>query len=107
MEEQNLDDLLGCKKEQPADQYRKTGKKYIYTKKHLSAFSMFIRVLLIIIWGSIMLSLLHQEYIAYQMIISALIYGLLAAIFWFSLGNIYSTKEIEYEEYEKCEDINN
>ena len=32
MEEQDLDDLLGCKKEQPTEQHRKTGKKYIYTK---------------------------------------------------------------------------
>ena len=88
MEEQDLDDLLGCKKEQPTEQHRKTGKKYIYTKKYLSAFSVFIRVLLIIIWGSTMLSFLSKNYLAFQMIITTLIYGFFVSIFWFTLGNI-------------------
>ena len=54
-----------------------------------------------------MLSFLSKNYLAFQMIITTLIYGFFVSIFWFTLGNIYSTKEIECEEYEKCEDINN
>lgn len=107
MEEQTLNDILGCKEEQPTNQYRKTGKKYVYTKKYLSAFSVFIRVLLIILWGSMVLDSVIIRNLGYMIIIGALIGGLLISIFWFTLGNIYSTKEIECEEYEKCENINN
>lgn len=34
------------------------------------------------------------------MAIGGLMYGLIAAILWFSVGDIYSTKEIIWEEFE-------
>ena len=47
-----------------------------------------------------MLSFLPQQYLADQMAIGGLMYGLIAAILWFSVGDIYSTKEIIWEEFE-------
>ena len=101
MEKENLNNVLGVKaNSETTSKFVKTGRKFVSVQKHLSAFSVFMRVLIIIIWGGMMLSFLPQHYLAYQMAIGGLMYGLIAAILWFSVGDIYSTKEIIWEEFE-------
>ena len=101
MEKENLNNVLGVEaNSETTSQFVKTGRKFVSVQKHLSAFSVFMRVLIIIIWGGMMLSFLPQHYLAYQMAIGGLMYGLIAAILWFSVGDIYSTKEIIWEEFE-------
>lgn len=100
MEKENLNNVLGVEaNSETTSKFVKTGRKFVSVQKHLSAFSVFMRVL-IIIWGGMMLSFLPQHYLAYQMAIGGLMYGLIAAILWFSGGDIYSTKEIIWEEFE-------
>ena len=100
MEKENLNNVLGVEaNSETTSKFVKTGRKFVSVQKHLSAFSVFMRVL-IIIWGGMMLSFLPQHYLAYQMAIGGLMYGLIAAILWFSVGDIYSTKEIIWEEFE-------
>ena len=100
MEKENLNNVLGGEaNSETTSKFVKTGRKFVSVQKHLSAFSVFMRVL-IIIWGGMMLSFLPQHYLAYQMAIGGLMYGLIAAILWFSVGDIYSTKEIIWEEFE-------
>ena len=100
MEKENLNNVLGVEaNSEMTSKFVKTGRKFVSVQKHLSAFSVFMRVL-IIIWGGMMLSFLPQHYLAYQMAIGGLMYGLIAAILWFSVGDIYSTKEIIWEEFE-------
>ena len=101
MEKENLNNVLGVEAySETTSKFVKTGRKFVSVQKHLSAFSVFMRVLIIIIWGGMMLSFLPQHYLAYQMAIGGLMYGLIAAILWFSVGDIYSTKEIIWEEFE-------
>ena len=101
MEKENLNHVLGVEaNSETTSKFVKTGRKFVSVQKHLSAFSVFMRVLIIIIWGGMMLSFLPQHYLAYQMAIGGLMYGLIAAILWFSVGDIYSTKEIIWEEFE-------
>ena len=101
MEKENLNNALGVEaNSETTSKFVKTGRKFVSVQKHLSAFSVFMRVLIIIIWGGMMLSFLPQHYLAYQMAIGGLMYGLIAAILWFSVGDIYSTKEIIWEEFE-------
>ena len=101
MEIENLNNVLGVEaNSETTSKFVKTGRKFVSVQKHLSAFSVFMRVLIIIIWGGMMLSFLPQHYLAYQMAIGGLMYGLIAAILWFSVGDIYSTKEIIWEEFE-------
>ena len=101
MEKENLTNVLGVEaNSETTSKFVKTGRKFVSVQKHLSAFSVFMRVLIIIIWGGMMLSFLPQHYLAYQMAIGGLMYGLIAAILWFSVGDIYSTKEIIWEEFE-------
>lgn len=101
MEKENLNNVLGVEaNSETTSKFVKTGRKFVSVQKHLSAFSVFMRVLIIIIWGGMMLSFLPQHYLAYQMAIGGLMYGLIAAILWFSEGDIYSTKEIIWEEFE-------
>ena len=101
MEKENLNNVLGVEaNSETTSKFVKTGRKFVSVQKHLSAFSVFMRVLIIIIWGGMMLSFLPQHYLAYQMAIGELMYGLIAAILWFSVGDIYSTKEIIWEEFE-------
>lgn len=101
MEKENLNNVLGVEaNSETTSKFVKTGRKFVSVQKHLSAFSVFMRVLIIIIWGGMMLSFLPQHYLAYQMAIDGLMYGLIAAILWFSVGDIYSTKEIIWEEFE-------
>ena len=101
MEKENLNNVLGVESNsETTSKFVKTGRKFVSVQKHLSAFSVFMRVLIIIIWGGMMLSFLPQHYLAYQMAIGGLMYGLIAAILWFSVGDIYSTKEIIWEEFE-------
>ena len=100
MEKENLNNVLGVEaNSETTSKFVKTGRKFVSVQKHLSAFSVFMRVL-IIIWGGMMLSFLPQHYLAYQMAIGGLMYGLIAAILRFSVGDIYSTKEIIWEEFE-------
>lgn len=100
MEKENLNNVLGVEaNSETTSKFVKTGRKFVSVQKHLSAFSVFMRIL-IIIWGGMMLSFLPQHYLAYQMAIGGLMYGLIAAILWFSVGDIYSTKEIIWEEFE-------
>ena len=100
MEKENLNNVLGVEaNSETTSKFVKTGRKFVSVQKHLSAFSVFMRVL-IIIWGGMMLSFLPQHYLAYQMAIGGLMYWLIAAILWFSVGDIYSTKEIIWEEFE-------
>lgn len=100
MEKENLNNVLGVEaNSETTSKFVKTGRKFVSVQKHLSAFSVFMRVL-IIIWGGMMLSFLPQHYLAYQMAIGGLMYGLIAAILWCSVGDIYSTKEIIWEEFE-------
>ena len=102
MEKENLNNVLGVEaNSETTSKFVKTGRKFVSVQKHLSAFSVFMRVLIIIIWGGMMLSFLPQHYLAYQMAIGGLMYGLIAAILWFSVGDIYSTKEIIWEEFER------
>ena len=101
MEKENLNNVLGVEaNSETTSKFVKTGRKFVSVQKHLSASSVFMRVLIIIIWGGMMLSFLPQHYLAYQMAIGGLMYGLIAAILWFSVGDIYSTKEIIWEEFE-------
>ena len=101
MEKENLNNVLGVEaNSETTSKFVKTGRKFVSVQKHLSAFSVFMRVLIIIIWGGMMLSFLPQHYLAYQMAIGGLMYGLIAAILLFSVGDIYSTKEIIWEEFE-------
>ena len=101
MEKENLNNVLGVEaNSETTSKFVKTGRKFVSVQKHLSAFSVFMRVLIIIIWGGMMLSFLPHHYLAYQMAIGGLMYGLIAAILWFSVGDIYSTKEIIWEEFE-------
>ena len=101
MEKENLNNVLGVEaNSETTSKFVKTGRKFVSVQKHLSPFSVFMRVLIIIIWGGMMLSFLPQHYLAYQMAIGGLMYGLIAAILWFSVGDIYSTKEIIWEEFE-------
>lgn len=101
MEKEKLNNVLGVEaNSETTSKFVKTGRKFVSVQKHLSAFSVFMRVLIIIIWGGMMLSFLPQHYLAYQMAIGGLMYGLIAAILWFSVGDIYSTKEIIWEEFE-------
>ena len=101
MEKENLNNVLGVEaNSETTSKFVKTGRKFVSVQKHLSAFSVFMRVLIIIIWGGMMLSFLPQHYLAYQVAIGGLMYGLIAAILWFSVGDIYSTKEIIWEEFE-------
>ena len=101
MEKEYLNNVLGVEaNSETTSKFVKTGRKFVSVQKHLSAFSVFMRVLIIIIWGGMMLSFLPQHYLAYQMAIGGLMYGLIAAILWFSVGDIYSTKEIIWEEFE-------
>ena len=101
MEKENFNNVLGVEaNSETTSKFVKTGRKFVSVQKHLSAFSVFMRVLIIIIWGGMMLSFLPQHYLAYQMAIGGLMYGLIAAILWFSVGDIYSTKEIIWEEFE-------
>ena len=101
MEKENLNNVLGVEaNSETTSKFVKTVRKFVSVQKHLSAFSVFMRVLIIIIWGGMMLSFLPQHYLAYQMAIGGLMYGLIAAILWFSVGDIYSTKEIIWEEFE-------
>ena len=101
MEKENLNNVLGVEaNSETTSKFVKTGREFVSVQKHLSAFSVFMRVLIIIIWGGMMLSFLPQHYLAYQMAIGGLMYGLIAAILWFSVGDIYSTKEIIWEEFE-------
>ena len=100
MEKENLNNVLGVEaNSETTSKFVKTGRKFVSVQKHLSAFSVFMRVL-IIIWGGMMLSFLPQHYLAYQMAIGGLMYGLIAAILLCSVGDIYSTKEIIWEEFE-------
>lgn len=101
MEKENLNNVLGVEaNSETTSKFVKTGRKFVSVQKHLSAFSVFMRVLIIIWGGGMMLSFLPQHYLAYQMAIGGLMYGLIAAILWFSVGDIYSTKEIIWEEFE-------
>lgn len=107
MEKENLNNTLGIEsKSEKSQRLLKTGRKLISTQKHLSSFSVFMRILIIIIWTSMILSFIHQGYLAYQIAISGLFYGLFAAILWFSIGNIRSTQEIVWEEFLSQEEEN-
>ena len=99
MESQNLNDVLGVKEAPLPKQTIKTGHKYVSTQKYLCSFSVFMRVLIVVLWVSMILSFIPQGFVAYQIALSVILYGVLAAVLWFTLGNIYSTKEIVWEEY--------
>ena len=72
MEKENLNNVLGVEaNSETTSKFVKTGRKFVSVQKHLSAFSVFMRVL-IIIWGGMMLSFLPQHYLAYQMAIGGL-----------------------------------
>ena len=74
MEKENLNNVLGVEaNSETTSKFVKTGRKFVSVQKHLSAFSVFMRVL-IIIWGGMMLSFLPQHYLAYQMAIGGLMY---------------------------------
>lgn len=77
---------------------KKAGRKFVMTQKNLCAFSVFMRVLIVVTWCSALLSLALQGYLAYQIVVSAFLYGLIAAFLWFTLGNIHTTEEIEWSE---------
>lgn len=49
------------------------------------------------------LSFIPQGYLAYQIAETTLIDGVIAAILWFTLGNIHSTKLVVWEERVKEE----
>lgn len=56
MEKENLNNVLGVEaNSETTSKFVKTGRKFVSVQKHLSAFSVFMRVL-IIIWGGMMLS---------------------------------------------------
>ena len=75
MEKENLNNVLGVEaNSETTSKFVKTGRKFVSVQKHLSAFSVFMRVLIIIIWGGMMLSFLPQHYLAYQMAIGGLMY---------------------------------
>lgn len=108
MEKENLNNVLGVESNsETTSKFIKRGRKFVSVQKHLSAFSVFMRVLIIIIWGGMILSFLPQRYLAYQMAIGGLLYGFFAAILWFSVGDVYSTKEIVWEEFEPQKQENN
>ena len=105
METQTSNDVLGVKLDlqQRQETTTKTGRRYISEQKYLCSFSIFMRVLIVIMWLSMVLSFILQGYVAYQIAVVTLIYGFIAAILWFTLGNIHSTKEVVWEERVKKE----
>ena len=104
METQTLNDALGDKSDslqQPKT--IDTGRRYVSTQEYLCGFSVFMRVLIVIMWVSMVLSFIPQGYLAYEIAGTTLIDGVIAAILWFTLGNIHSTKLVVWEERVKEE----
>lgn len=94
METQTLNDALGDKSDslqQPKT--IDTGRRYVSAQEYLCSFSVFMRVLIAIMW----LSFIRDT-------LSIIISGVIAAILWFTLGNIHSTKLVVWEERVKEKD---
>lgn len=103
MEKENLSETAGAEKKETLPKFKKTGRKYVSNQKQLCSFSIFVRVLIVIIWFSAILPFALQGSLAYQMATTAFAYGIIAALLWFTVGDIHTAKEVEWEEYVETE----
>lgn len=79
-------------------------RKYISEQRRLSSGSAFVRVLIVITWVCVELSfLLTQAHLAYEAAFGAILYGIPAALLWFTVGNIHTVDTIEWTEYIETE----
>lgn len=103
MEKENLSGTAGAEKNETLPKFKKTGRKYVSNQKQLCSFSIFVRVLIVIVWFSAILPFALQGSLAYQMATTAFAYGIIAALLWFTVGDIHTAKEVEWEEYVEAE----
>ena len=75
-----------------------TGKRYVSKRKRLTAVSQFIRILLIIAWASGVLLEGMKYGNPYAVLPSAALFGLMAAVLWFTVGSIRTEDTIEWIE---------
>lgn len=75
-----------------------TGKRYVLKRKRLTAVSQFIRILLIIAWASGVLLEGMKYGNPYAVLPSAALFGLMAAVLWFTVGSIRTKDTIEWIE---------
>ena len=81
-----------------------TGKRYVSKRKRLTAVSQFIRILLIIAWASGVLLEGMKYGNPYAVLPSAALFGLMAAVLWFTVGSIRTEDTIEWIEYIETEE---
>lgn len=81
-----------------------TGKRYVSKRKRLTAVSQFIRILLIIAWASGVLLEGMKYGNPYAVLPSAALFGLMAAVLWFTVGSIRTEDTIEWVEYVETEE---
>ena len=74
-------------------------KKFVSKRKRLTAVSQFIRILLIIAWASGVLLEGMKYGNPYAVLPSAALFGLMAAVLWFTVGSIRTEDTIEWIEY--------
>lgn len=99
MKKENLSGIEEVDKNETPPKFKKTGCKYVSYQKQLCSFSIFVRVLIVVVWFSTILPFVLQGEMAYQMATIALVYGIIAALLWFTIGNMYTVKEVEWEGY--------
>lgn len=81
-------------------------RKFVSKRKRLTAVSQFIRILLIIAWASGVLLEGMKYGNPYAVLPSAALFGLMAAVLWFTVGSIRTEDTIEWIEcVEREEDV--
>lgn len=78
--------------------------KFVSKRKRLTAVSQFIRILLIIAWASGVLLEGMKYGNPYAVLPSAALFGLMAAVLWFTVGSIRTEDTIEWIECVECEE---
>lgn len=73
-------------------------RKFVTKRKRLTAVSQFIRILLIIAWASGVLLEGMKYGNPYAVLPSAALFGLMAAVLWFTIGSICTEDTIEWVE---------
>lgn len=73
-------------------------RKFVTKRKRLTAVSQFIRILLIIAWASGVLLEGMKYGNPYAVLPSAALFGLMAAVLWFTVGSIRTEDTIEWIE---------
>ena len=99
MEKENLKGTVDASKNETPSKFKKTGRKYVSKQKRLSSFSAFVRVLIVVVWLSTAFSAALKGFLEHQIAVQTFLLGIIASLLWFTVGDIHTEKEIEWEEY--------